>query len=166
MSTFRRRFGVGGACALAVAVGPAAGVGQARDDAAAKRQIIRQLVGTWELVSFVARTNGRVTGYPYGRDAVGRLTYTPDGAIWTVVARRNKPKDATNSLWYTGRFRVDLKRHTVIHRVRFSSAPSLEGRDQVRVFRLSGRFLTLATPITRIFGPPGDTVLRWRKVVP
>ncbi len=37
------------------------------------------LVGTWRLVSVEFREEDGTVSYPYGRDALGYLTYTADG---------------------------------------------------------------------------------------
>lgn len=46
-----------------------------------KAKVARQLEGSWQLVSFVLRSTDGALSYPYGRDAVGKLTYTRDGSI-------------------------------------------------------------------------------------
>ena len=48
------------------------------------------LVGTWRLVSFELRDRqGRVT-HPLGRDAVGFITYAPDGHMAVQFGRANR----------------------------------------------------------------------------
>jgi hypothetical protein len=119
---------------------------------ARERKVERQLVGTWRVVSIVTEdAQGRVVDYPLGRDPVGKITYTRDRTFWAMVAAKN----VRPGLWYTGKFRVDLRHHRVVHHVQYATIPSWEGGDQFRPYKLRGRSLTLRS---------GAVVLRWKKV--
>lgn len=153
------------ALAFTVAVGlPLATAGTdrsgGRTQAKAKAKVERKLVGSWRLLSFVVRS-AEGLGHPFGQDAVGKLTYTPDGNIWALVARRDPPKNLPDALWYTGTFRVDVKSRTIIHRVRHANIPAWEGSDQLRPFRFRRDQLTLSTPPAEPGGP--TLVLTWER---
>jgi hypothetical protein len=77
-----------------------------------------------------------------------------------MVAPRDAPKTVPPALWYTGKFRVDVRHHRVVHHVQYANIAAWEGGDQLRPYKLRGRRLALAT------GPAGQVriVLRWRKV--
>ena len=50
------------------------------------------LIGTWRLVSFEVRDEeGRIT-YPFGRDAVGFITYTADGHMAVQFGRADRAR--------------------------------------------------------------------------
>jgi hypothetical protein len=154
---------LGAACLL---VAPAASVAirgnsaEARDSSAA--DVKRKLVGTWRLVSFVLEDdNGAVVGYPYGRNPSGKLTYTSDGQVWAFTGE-NVPAQAprVGGNYYTGTFRVDVDKRTVIHRVQYSSIAAWESTLLLRRYAFSGRRrLTLSAPLGEQTG-----VLRWGKI--
>jgi hypothetical protein len=128
---------------------------------ARERKVERRLVGTWRLVSVTSQdAAGRTVGRPYGDDPVGKLTYTRNRHVWALTAGRDAPRNVLPAQWYTGKFRVDLKQHRVIHAVQYATIAGYEGTDQPRWYRLRGRRLVLAT------APRGHArlVLRWRKV--
>jgi hypothetical protein len=93
----------------------------------------RKFVGTWHLVR--ERTidrDGNRAGSLFD-DAVGRLTYTPNGDVWALVAEL---RDVTGAgVWYTGT--AEVKRHTpvVVHHVEYSTVPPWIGTDLVRGYR-------------------------------
>ena len=127
----------------------------------AKAKIARQLAGSWQLVSFVLRNADGTLSYPFGRDAVGKLTYTRDGNQWAGLGRRGVAKNLPDALWYTGTFDINLKRHTVIHHVQYSNISAYERNDLVRSYKLGRNRLTLTVAPT---APAGQTgVLTWKR---
>jgi Lipocalin-like domain len=57
--------------------------------AASKPPLAERLVGTWRLVSFdLVDGSGNVVAQPMGSKPVGKLTYTTEGTMWALVARR------------------------------------------------------------------------------
>jgi lipocalin-like protein len=112
------------------------------------------------LESAVVRTpDGQIVGYPFTRNPEGKLTYTRDGHMWAYVGARGPAGSERQALWYTGRFRIDLRRREVVHRVRYSSFRSYEGTDLRRRYRFDGRRrLTLSTV--------EGMVLRWVRSSP
>lgn len=168
MSTSRQSAVKAGAvCAVGVALGvavvPSLGSGATERDRA-EAKVARQLAGTWRLVSWIQRAADGTVTHPYGRDAVGKLTYTRGGHMWALVARRGVPKNVPDATWYTGTFRLDLGRRTVVHRVEHSNIPTWEGTDQPRRLRLSGNRLTLSVLPAEPGGP--TAVLTWRRAPP
>jgi hypothetical protein len=138
-----------------------AGVHGARS-ADAKAKIAHRLEGTWKLVSFTLRSTDGALTYPYGKDAVGKLTYTRDGNQWATVGRRGAPKNLPDALWYTGTFDINLKRRTVVHHVLYSNISAWEGTDLVRGFKLRDNRLTLTVAPA---SPAGQTgVLKWTRL--
>jgi Lipocalin-like domain len=96
----RLLFSVATAIACALIVTPAIGTERRQD-------LGRELVGSWRLVSFVVRNaSGSTVAYPFGDDAVGKLTYTADGNAWALV----RAKSSQAVLWYTGTFQIDPRR--------------------------------------------------------
>ena len=121
-------------------------------------KVERQLVGTWRLLSYLVRSpTGQVLGYPWGEDAVGKLTYTRSGQMWVHFASRVR---GPNTLWYTGTFDVDATAGTVTHHVEYASSAGFVS-DQVRPYRLAGDQLRLRAPAR-----PGSPVieLNWQRV--
>ena len=150
------------AVALTSVVGlPLATAGDDRAGGNARAKLQAKLVGSWKLRSFVSRGAGEV-GYPLGKDAVGKLTYTRDGHVWALVARRGVPKNLPDANWYTGTYDIDVERRTIVHHVQFGSIAAWEGGDQPRLYRLRRNRLTLSIPAT---APGGATsILRWTKL--
>jgi hypothetical protein len=168
MSTNRRSaVKIGAVCAVGLALGVAA-VPSLGSDATerdrAEARIARRLAGTWRLVSWIQRAADDTVTRPFGSDAVGKLTYTRGGHMWALVARRGVPKSIPDANWYTGTFRLDLARRTVVHRVEHSNISAWEGTDQPRRFRLSGNRLTLSVLPAEAGGPTG--ILTWRRAAP
>jgi hypothetical protein len=125
-------------------------------------QVVRDLAGSWQLVSFALRSPNGARSYPFGKDAVGKLTYTRDGNQWATGARKGVSKNLPDAFWYTGSFDVNLKRRTIVHHVQYSSISAWEGTDLVRSFKVRGNQLTLTIAPT---APGGQTgILKWKRV--
>jgi hypothetical protein len=130
--------------------------------AEARAKVVRQLAGSWQLVSFTLRSADGTLSYPFGKAAVGKLTYTRDGHQWATGARRGASKNLPDAFWYTGTFDVNPKRRTIVHHVQYSSISAWEGTDLIRSFRLRGNGLTLTIAPG---APDGQTgVLKWKKL--
>jgi hypothetical protein len=128
--------------------------------AGAKAKVVRELAGSWRLVSYADRSVDGTLSYPFGKDAVGKLTYTRDGNQWATIGRRGASKNLPDAFWYTGTFDVNLKRRTVVHHVQYSSITAFEGTDLVRSFKLRRNRLTLT------IAPPGGAtgVVKWKRL--
>jgi len=48
------------------------------------------LVGTWKLLSWENRSADGEISYPFGEDAVGYLTYNPDGYMFVAMMRPDR----------------------------------------------------------------------------
>jgi Lipocalin-like domain len=161
----RQRLTLGAAGALIVlpvlSIGSSSADDHGASGAEAKARVVRQLAGSWQLVSFALRSPDGTLSYPFGKDAVGKLTYTRDGNQWAGLGRRGVGKNLPDALWYTGRFDINLRRHTVIHHVRYSNITAYEGNDLVRSYKLGRNRLTLTIAPT---SPGGQTgVLKWTR---
>lgn len=138
------------------------------------------LHGAWTLAGWhIEYSDGRATTYPFGRDAQGLLTYTPDGHMNASLTRAARPALAAESakfapaeqrlaafdsfFSYGGTFEV--RGEDVVHRVSIALNPNLIGTEQVRRMRFEADSLTLSAD-DALPGAPGVTrhhVLLWRK---
>ena len=138
------------------------------------------LVGTWRLVSWVnVSARGAVTR-PWGDDAVGVITYTPEGYMSVTVTRPGRPRFATVDLLagssaekiaaaesyigYCGTY--ELREQWVVHRVIQSFFPNWEGTEQERLVELAGNRLTLSTHPIEIAGEMQTAQLTWERLTP
>lgn len=119
-----------------------------------------QLVGAWELLSYVStptdstKEEEEVT-YPLGKNPKGILIYTADGYMSAHLQALESAKEESDAhstlrnryLGYTGPFYLDeTGTETVLqHHVSLSSFPAWLGDIQRRVARLDGDILVLST---------------------
>lgn len=137
----------------------------------------QSLVGTWRLVSFHVRDEDGGISYPFGRDAVGSITYTTDGHMAVQFGRANRAS-LTDGGWigappeeiaaaardyfaYCGTY--DVRDGEVVHRIDLSLMPNWIGGDQVRLVTLDGDQVTLATPPLPIDGRQQVATLVWQR---
>jgi Lipocalin-like domain len=135
------------------------------------------LVGTWRLVSFEVRDeDGRVT-QPLGRDAVGFVTYAPDGHMAVQFGRADRaclavgdwagatPAEiaaaARDYFAYCGTY--ELRDGEVVHRVELSLMPNWIGRELVRLVAFDGERVRLSTPPTEVGGRQQIATLVWER---
>ena len=125
-----------------------------------------RFVGTWRLVSFVARgADGRET-HTYGSDAHGLLMYDKDGRMSVHVARSDQGPVKSNDdgyLGYFGRYTVDERAGTVTHHIEGASYPNFVGTDQQRHFTLENTRLVLTTPPGLTAGSDVTYVVIWER---
>ena len=91
---------------------------------------MRSIVGTWKLVYAAARPS------PYGGKALGRVTFTADGRMMSVVCDGRKELPAGVSREYSsycGNYTYDGEK--LVTRIDAASNPSRIGSDQVRGVR-------------------------------
>lgn len=106
-----------------------------------------QLVGAWELLSYVSTpsdpTKEEEATYPLGKNPRGILIYSADGYMSAQIQALDQP---TSYLGYTGPFDIDeTGTETVLqHHVSLSSFPAWLGDIQRRVARLDGDILVLS----------------------
>ncbi len=134
------------------------------------------VVGTWRLELWETRSADGDVGHPLGRDAVGYLTYTPDGYVFVAMMRAGRPPYETSDLLggttaeraeaaagyvtYCGRYEIQDGR--VIHRIELSLFPNWVGLDQVRFAELDGDTLTITTAPIAIGGTTTNRLV-WRR---
>jgi hypothetical protein len=137
------------------------------------------LIGRWSLVSFEAVSGGH-TGYPFGPNAVGRLTYDGAGQMAVQIMKTGRPLFASDDQGdgtveevsaafagyaaYYGTYSVDEREAVVVHHVVASLFPNWVGSDQRRKALLEGSRLTLSTPPMRDRGREWIFRLVWRRM--
>jgi len=135
---------------------------RATEAPAARPTVAEQLVGSWELVSYEARTRSGEVSAIFGPSPVGRLMYDADGrmSVHIMDPRRRKfasddrlihtpeeLKEAFDGYFgYFGTYTVDEAAGTVTHHITGAAFPNFVGTEQRRFFVLSGRRLELKTP--------------------
>jgi hypothetical protein len=136
--------------------------------------------GSWRLVSFEARRSSGEIAEPFGPDADGVLTYSPDGrvsvAVWAAGRRRFTLEDPAKGtaeenaaalstiVQYVGTYEVDPAGSAVVHHVEQSVFPNWNGVDQVRYYSLSADSLELTTPPIEFKGETLVSALVWRRI--
>lgn len=141
--------------------------------------ITDQFVGTYVLRSFEVRTSDGSVAYPFGQDAVGRITYDEAGRMAVQIMRLDRPpfasadmlsgtSDEIAAAWtgfisYAGRYEVDEDAETVTHQIEMCSFPNWVGEDQVRHFHLDGSMIELRTPPVAYGGDATVAALAWER---
>jgi Lipocalin-like domain len=138
------------------------------------------LVGTWRLVSYEARTSAGEVRYPLGRHVVGQLVYDVGGNMSAHVMRVDRPTFATDDsgsgtdakvraafeghVAYFGTYTIDSSARTVTHHVHGASYPNWIGRDQIRYYRVDGPHLVLSSPPILDRGESLKYTLIWERI--
>jgi hypothetical protein len=106
------------------------------------------IVGTWKLVRATARNaEGAELPPPYGGHPLGRVTFTADGRMMSVVCdgRCELPPGARREYSsYCGNYTFDGARLVTL--VDAASDPSRIGGEQPRGVRFEGEFMILSPP--------------------
>jgi hypothetical protein len=139
---------------------------------------VNPLVGSWRVLSAESRTEAGEVSYPYGRDAVGYLVYTPEGRMAAFLERARRPPFASGDLLsaaveeqasvattfiaYCGTY--EWRGDRVVHRVEISSFPNWEGGVQERLVEVDDDRLTLRTGPILIGGTRRESVLIWARI--
>ncbi|CAN5531368.1 hypothetical protein BH09ACT8_BH09ACT8_58980 [soil metagenome] len=122
------------------------------------------IMGSWELVSFVARDAG--TGevrYPLGSNPRGLILYTEDGFMSAQLAPdETGDTDISDYIAYSGPFHVDEQASTVRHDMRMATMPALLRQPQIRQVSLEPGVLTLSASTTD-GDQTTDSTLTWRR---
>jgi lipocalin-like protein len=135
------------------------------------------LVGTWKLKSFEVRTSTSEVSYPFGRDARGCLIMTSNG-YWSVsVMSPNRVQFASNDVLggttrekvsaaegyvsYAGPYHVRGDKVVVGPEVSFF--PNWVGKDQERLFKITGNILELSTLPMLVQGRQQTAHLVWER---
>ena len=138
------------------------------------------LVGTWRLVSYEARTSAGETRYPLGQHVVGQLFYDLHGNMSAHVLRVDRPTFASGDSGsgteaevraafeghtsYFGTYAIDPSARTVTHHVHGGSYPNWMGHDQIRYYRIDGSHLVLASPPILFGGESLEYILTWERM--
>jgi hypothetical protein len=138
------------------------------------------ILGTWELVSYIAQDNhgGPIT-YPLGPDALGLIMYTADGYMSAQLMRPDRPafdrpesdggtpeqaaSAAGGYLAYSGPFEVDESTGVVHHEVKVSLLPNWLNGTQLRHSNLDGDHLTLSATTNAPDGTQTISTLVWKR---
>ena len=134
----------------------------------------RDLIGTWQLVSYeTVDQNGR-RGRPYG-DAIGRLTYDANGNMTGQVMRPNRSKVELGEgsaqqvraaymgyIAYFGTWEIAPDDRAVIHTVQGSLNPTWVGSEQLRGMRFEDGRLVLSADVQK-GGAVVTHVLTWER---
>ncbi len=133
-----------------------------------------KLVGTWKLVFASSTTADGERSEPYGREAVGFLTYG-DGRVSALISYDGRKSLSAGGgtfeeqaeafrtfLAYAGRY--TLKGDEVTHHVEISSIQNYVGKDLVRSVKFQGDQIVLVTPPTRVNGKIQTIELTWQRL--
>jgi len=113
---------------------------------------VRDLTGTWRLVSYRLIGADGDTTYPFGETPEGQIIYTATGQMSAhLMYPGAEPGDLSGLdateifarvsrtyIAYYGRYTVDVDAGTVTHHVQGSLRPTWVGTDQIREFELLG----------------------------
>jgi len=129
---------------------------------------MRSIVGTWKLVRATARdASGGTLPEPYGGQGIGRVVFTVDGRMQSVVCdgRREVPPGETRDYnSYCGNYTCDGSR--LVTRVDAASDPGRVGSDQVRGVRFEGELLVLSPPPRGSGNRQEYRELTWQRISP
>lgn len=126
-----------------------------------------ELVGAWELTSYVSVDEGGALGEgPLGPDPRGLLIYSADGRMSVSMMRGDQPAPgqegpAPRFMGYAGTWQ--LAGQQIVHDVAVSSHGYLVGTRQTRQLALDGPLLTLSGSAPAAGNPPQERVLIWRR---
>ncbi len=125
------------------------------------------IVGTWKLVRATARDGaGAPLPEPYGGKGIGRVTFTADGRMQSVVCDGRKempPGESRDYSSYCGNYSFDGAR--LVTRVDAASDPGRIGSDQVRGVRFEGEDrVVLVPPPRRSAGKEEHRELTWERL--
>ncbi len=124
------------------------------------------IVGTWKLVRATARdAAGATLASPYGSNAMGRVIFSADGRMMSVVCDgRPELPAGTNRDYssYCGNYTFDGAR--LVTRVDAASDPSRIGSDQARGVRFDGDRMILSPPPRRSGEREEYRELTWERI--
>jgi hypothetical protein len=126
------------------------------------------IVGTWKLVRATATDgSGAQLPEPYGGKGIGRVTFTSDGRMQSVVCdgRKEMPAGVVRDYSsYCGNYTFDGAR--LVTRVDAASDPSRVGSDQVRGVRFEDELVVLTPPPRQAGGAQDYRELTWQRISP
>jgi hypothetical protein len=129
---------------------------------------MRSIVGTWRLVAAAAHDgNGQPLPPPYGARGMGRVTFSADGRMMSVVCdgRPELPQGVHRDYSsYCGNYTFDGAR--LVTKVDAASDPARIGSEQVRDVRFDGDRMILRPPPRRSGDTTEQRELTWELIAP
>ena len=141
-----------------------------------QKQLDKQTVGIWHLVSVTFTSKDGVVSQPYGESPQGILIFTKEGEYSAAIMRAGRPKFAsgdkskgtpeenkafttgTNS--HFGKYKFDAAKMTVTYKVASASFPNWEGTDQTSNITLKDDLL-ISNSTNTTSGGKGEVV--WKR---
>jgi hypothetical protein len=142
--------------------------------------IAEQIVGAWELISYIEQDHpDEPARYPHGREPQGLILYTPDGYMSAQIMTPGRPNydravaaggtsaqtaaAATGYLAYSGPYYVDESSGDIHHDVAVCLMPNWLGQTQLRHSQLHNGHLTLSAEATLNGGQTLLSTLLWKR---
>ncbi len=144
------------------------------------RPLRARMIGTWTLLSWTRLLSGIKELGPFGIDALGQVSYSPDGYMSAHLMGCKRAKFGTDDVFgssnpqeraaaydgyqgYCGRYEIDEHGCFVLHRIAISSNPNWTETVQKRFVQFIGERMELTTtPILRR-GKEGASILLWER---
>lgn len=136
------------------------------------------ITGAWSLVPMTLKGADGTKVKPFGDDPAGRILYTKDGYMMTVMSRKDrafwdtpdplggttieKAQALESYSTYAGRYTFDGK--IVTHHIDLSLLPNWSGAIETRFVDMAGDRLKLTTEPFEIYGGMYTGEAEWRKV--
>ena len=136
-----------------------------------------KLVGTYDLVSWENRHESGAITYPLGPDAIGAISYSPDGFVFVHIMANNRNKhsvddlfggtvseikdSATKHISYCGTY--EIKENEVIHHVSVSSFPNWVSSEQRRNWEFNNGNLLLSAQGLQVGNQKVGAYLIWKR---
>jgi Lipocalin-like domain len=124
------------------------------------------LIGTWKLRSFETRTSDGTVFYPWGRETLGYVIFSPEGYFSVAITSANRKRFPTQDMRggsleerasaadsyisYSGPCEIGKDKFRV--RVEVSLFPNWLGGYQERYYRIEGKTLSVSTTPTLVDG--------------
>ncbi|WP_420315784.1 lipocalin-like domain-containing protein [Ekhidna sp.] len=125
------------------------------------KMINDKFVGSWELKEWTAKLTDESIIFPFGEDAIGRITYDSNGNMAVQIMKNNRKQFLSEDplqaqpdevvvayngfIAYCGNYEVNLNSNQVVHQIKISSFPNWIGQNQIRNFEFNEDELTLST---------------------
>ncbi len=138
------------------------------------QNIQANIIGTWQLISWVSINTKREEHFPFGEDAEGYLLYLESGVMSVHLSRKKRelfqspsvfsvsPDEALESYHsytsYSGHYEV--KGNKILHHVEMHASPNWVGTTQERFFKLENNLLSLSHDLES-----ARQQLVWKKMV-
>lgn len=138
----------------------------------------KDIVGTWQLVSYSSKDESGNIGYPLGKNALGYIMYTADGYMSVSMSSNNRPKRASTDLTggtreekvaaaetyitYCGTY--EFYEDRVVHNIEMALFSNRIGTSQIRYYKINGNKITLTTPPISIDNKPQICTIVWERI--